>query len=249
MVRTSLVPGSSLEQRPRLSYPPGSGDIKQGKHAEDMLYSHTAAGSDTVTMDMLYCHPSAGSETVTMDMLYSHTSAGSETLTCGQSEQYASFSGTELARSSNTREENRDKPDLTLKNNTDFNVKQEPFDYIPPESYGSPVSPARDDQMFLQSDHQFLLGDSPGARRFLCNLCDKQFKSKAHLQRHLVVHSGEKACKCYICGFACNRKENLKQHLLLHSIGNPHQCHLCSKSFTHRSQLRTHLQTHVDSGV
>jgi hypothetical protein len=85
---------------------------------------------------------------------------------------------------------------------------------------------------------------SPGGRRFPCHLCDKQFDFMTHLQRHILVHTGEKPYKCDVCDYSCNHKGNLKTHALLHTGSRPHQCHLCLRSFTQRSHLKSHLQTH-----
>jgi hypothetical protein len=88
-------------------------------------------------------------------------------------------------------------------------------------------------------------GISSRIRRFACHLCDKQFLSRNHLQRHILVHTGEKPYKCEVCGLACNQKSNLKKHMLVHTdCAKLHQCHLCPNSFTQRSHLNMHLQTH-----
>jgi hypothetical protein len=85
---------------------------------------------------------------------------------------------------------------------------------------------------------------SPEVRRFPCHLCNKQFDFMTHLQRHILVHTGEKPYKCDVCDYSCNHKGNLKTHALLHTGSRPHQCHLCLRSFTQRSHLKSHLQTH-----
>jgi hypothetical protein len=87
--------------------------------------------------------------------------------------------------------------------------------------------------------------DMSSGRRFACYMCNKQFTLKSHLQRHMVVHTGEKTYRCEVCSYSCNRKENLKRHTALHMGGSQdHQCHLCAKEFAQKCNLKAHLLTH-----
>lgn len=47
-----------------------------------------------------------------------------------------------------------------------------------------------------------------------CPLCGKVFPSKYKLNRHYLIHTGEKPFQCQLCDFKCNQKVNLKNHIL-----------------------------------
>ena len=50
-----------------------------------------------------------------------------------------------------------------------------------------------------------------------CNLCSLQFKRNEHLNRHLMIHSGEKKHKCQTCQRTFSRLDALQRHNKLHS--------------------------------
>jgi hypothetical protein len=54
-----------------------------------------------------------------------------------------------------------------------------------------------------------------------CSHCSKVFTSKAKLQRHLLIHTGEKPFKCRSCDYACNQLCNLKKHVALIHLKPP----------------------------
>lgn len=50
---------------------------------------------------------------------------------------------------------------------------------------------------------------------YQCHLCEKQFRRKSWLKRHLLSHSNEKKFHCPWCSSTHKRKDNLLQHLKL----------------------------------
>ena len=46
-----------------------------------------------------------------------------------------------------------------------------------------------------------------------CLICNKSFATKQTAQRHMVIHTGEKAFKCHICNKRFNQKSNLRVHM------------------------------------
>lgn len=48
--------------------------------------------------------------------------------------------------------------------------------------------------------------------RYLCTLCQKEFKSMKDLTRHIDTHTREKSYKCTICGKGFGQAQNLKRH-------------------------------------
>jgi KRAB domain-containing zinc finger protein len=50
------------------------------------------------------------------------------------------------------------------------------------------------------------------AKPFSCEICEKKFKAKAHVQVHQSVHTTTKNFECKICGKMFGTQSNLKQH-------------------------------------
>ncbi len=73
--------------------------------------------------------------------------------------------------------------------------------------------------VFSELGMQHQLGVSPQNNqpaqnnKFGCHLCGKKFQWKALLDRHMMIHTGEKPYKCHVCGQAFNRTSNRNTHM------------------------------------
>ncbi|CAH8862319.1 unnamed protein product [Trichobilharzia szidati] len=86
---------------------------------------------------------------------------------------------------------------------------------------------------------------SPGSRNslFECCECDRRFKSKSVLRRHVrVVHEGV-TYPCEQCGKSFSRKWNLKQHINSVHERQIFQCDNCEKSFSSKNILLRHVRS------
>ncbi|XP_041471561.1 zinc finger protein 585B-like [Lytechinus variegatus] len=83
-----------------------------------------------------------------------------------------------------------------------------------------------------------------------CSYCHKKFFRKAHLQEHVMVHTGERPFKCAHCGKGFITKCNLKRH----TCRNPekgqisqkyNKCSYCPKKFSRKAHLQEHVMIHT----
>lgn len=58
---------------------------------------------------------------------------------------------------------------------------------------------------------------------FVCPYCGKTFERAGHLERHKLIHTGEKPYRCELCGRRFNQKCSLKGHLKTHRVCKWHK--------------------------
>ena len=78
-----------------------------------------------------------------------------------------------------------------------------------------------------------------------CTVCNKVFKERHKLKRHMMIHTGEKPYPCHYCGKAFSLEYNLNTHVRVHTGEKPYVCEIlgCGKKFTQSGNLKTHLKT------
>ncbi|XP_063768993.1 zinc finger protein 888-like [Eleginops maclovinus] len=55
---------------------------------------------------------------------------------------------------------------------------------------------------------------------FVCHICGKDKKCRSQLQRHVIIHTGERPYGCDLCSARFNRSGNLQQHRKrMHGVG------------------------------
>ena len=52
-----------------------------------------------------------------------------------------------------------------------------------------------------------------GPNKYACPYCSKVMKTQWLIQRHIVVHTGEKPFVCNSCDYRTNRKSSLESHI------------------------------------
>ncbi|XP_067005614.2 ras-responsive element-binding protein 1 [Anabrus simplex] len=59
------------------------------------------------------------------------------------------------------------------------------------------------------------------AKGYSCRICGKVLSSSSSLDRHVLVHSGERPFKCSICGVAFTTNGNMHRHMRKHGAAKP----------------------------
>ena len=54
-------------------------------------------------------------------------------------------------------------------------------------------------------------------KAFICDVCEKTFKTKSSLTVHKRIHSIERSFKCDTCDKRFTRKDHLLQHMVVHT--------------------------------
>ncbi|XP_012865731.1 PREDICTED: zinc finger protein 770 isoform X1 [Dipodomys ordii] len=113
------------------------------------------------------------------------------------------------------------------------------FGTLPPEDRWALTPCAKSDPAY-----------STGKRRknvHACAICGKIFPSQSKLDRHSLIHTGQKPFKCLLCSKSFRQSGHLKIHQLTHSEERPFQCCFCQKGFKVQSKLLKHKQIHTKS--
>ncbi|XP_018092063.1 transcription factor E4F1 isoform X4 [Xenopus laevis] len=79
--------------------------------------------------------------------------------------------------------------------------------------------------------------------RYVCQLCDKTFKTANILRAHLVTHSTKKEFECKLCGNSFRTKGSLIRHNRRHTDERPYVCSKCGKSFRESGALTRHFRS------
>jgi len=94
--------------------------------------------------------------------------------------------------------------------------------------------------------HMLTHDDSVDKNKHVCSVCKKGFRMASDLNRHMLMHSGEKRYTCQDCGGRFRSFSNLKTHMASHTKEKNHVCSVCGSSFSLKVSLNSHMRTHSD---
>ena len=74
--------------------------------------------------------------------------------------------------------------------------------------------------------------------------CGLGVRQKAHLEKHTLIHTGEKYFTCTVCNKSFSLKESLQTHMSIHGESRL-TCRVCGKGFGKMTDLKRHMMTHT----
>ncbi|GBM83663.1 Zinc finger protein 614 [Araneus ventricosus] len=84
-----------------------------------------------------------------------------------------------------------------------------------------------------------------GEKPFVCPTCDKRFAQQGNLTTHLRTHTREKPFVCVICGKGFTQKVHFDRHYRTHTGEKLFVCDICGKEFTRKENFVTHYRRHT----
>uniref|UniRef100_A0A671UAV9 C2H2-type domain-containing protein n=1 Tax=Sparus aurata TaxID=8175 RepID=A0A671UAV9_SPAAU len=81
-------------------------------------------------------------------------------------------------------------------------------------------------------------------KAFLCDVCCKTFYMIGELKVHLRTHT-KVTITCTECGKGLSSKEALNRHMIIHAGERPYQCSECGLHFNRMSNLTAHMKIHT----
>ena len=104
-----------------------------------------------------------------------------------------------------------------------------------------PESEPKDEPMVV--DEKMYEANAIG--EYVCDTCDRAFKEKALLIKHLSCHMETKPHECLECGKKFTKPNLLREHKKRHFEDGTFQCNYCNKKFFTPNKLREHIRIHT----
>lgn len=77
---------------------------------------------------------------------------------------------------------------------------------------------------------------------FKCDICGKNYSTKAILKKHRKIHGDGVEFRCNLCSKGFKNTLELERHNKIHLGVRPYSCHLCNNTFSEEGSLKTHMK-------
>ena len=81
--------------------------------------------------------------------------------------------------------------------------------------------------------------------QYVCDVCKRSFKYRATVVEHMRMYHLERPIKCEHCDASFIKQSSLDEHLRKHLGKRPFRCELCDKSFVRKTLLLRHKESHL----
>ena len=75
-----------------------------------------------------------------------------------------------------------------------------------------------------------------------CDICGQVLTKLKYLERHMLIHSGEKPFPCQYCSERFRSTGELNSHAARHTSSEQHTCIKCNISFIRKETLNLHMK-------
>lgn len=82
-----------------------------------------------------------------------------------------------------------------------------------------------------------------GESFFICNVCNKPFRTKSGLRNHVAKHAGTEKYRCFVCEKSFVHLHHYQGHMAGHDPSQMVHCRRCQKSFAYRTSCNKHEKT------
>lgn len=141
---------------------------------------------------------------------------------------------------------NRNPEPRSLSNESKQSIKPEPqdfpFDLVTVKSEDDEdewplhhMSDANGEEAGCSSAHA-----PPVAKPCSCSWCGVAFRRVADLNRHVLIHTGQRPFRCSVCDQSFRLKNILRVHMRIHTGEKPFVCSVCDKAFAYKQSLEKH---------
>ena len=81
--------------------------------------------------------------------------------------------------------------------------------------------------------------------QYVCDVCKRSFKYRATVVEHMRMYHLERPIKCEHCDASFIKQSSLDEHLRKHLGKRPFRCEICDKSFVRKTLLLRHKESHL----